>query len=389
MNNHSILAFLEEGDDWSFLDEAMKERCLNGEINSGGIAAAIDAAKKWAIVPEFLVLDVSRHDDPIKALEELSGNATEGETNVILVGETNTIELYRALRAAGAAEYLIKPVSSQQMSSVLAGIIRERQDQGFDIDPERLIVVTGTRGGAGTSTVAASLAYGIAEIHKKKTLLLDLDLEGGTQHVLFNTEATMGLIEFFESPARIDSLSLDRTLERPTENIGLLSSYSPMANVKVNPGAVKEVIVRAYRGYDVVVVDLPARSMVEKIVTLSAGLVVVVTPPTLLGIRDTAQMFNFMNANGYVRKSIVVVNKLGEFRQVEVKESEFHKRIQRDVLGIPYDPKTVTQSLIRNAPLLKMSGRVPQAMHRILARMPTADARQKQTLFNRLLGGRK
>ncbi len=388
MHRDSVLAYLGADEDKAYIEEALADRHLVGEIREGGIKAAIDDVVGWSMVPEFLILDITGEEDPVNLLHEFVEKAAEGETNLIVLGDRDGVDLYRSLRQIGVAEYLVKPVSAKTLSEVLATIVRERQDLGFDIDPDRLIVVTGTRGGCGTSTVASALAYAIAERHKKKTLLLDLDLEGGVQHLQFNVDPTMGLIDMFENPNRIDSLFLERTLSRPYQNLGLLSSHSPMANVKVNPKAVQDVIVKSYRGFEYVIVDLPARSIVEKEISLSACMVVVVTPPTLVGVRDAAQMFNFINRHGFMRDSFLVVNKVGELKQGVIRESEFHKRIEKEVFGIPYDPKTVVQSFIRSEPILNMKGASVKAFQKIADRLPTSGVVVQKSVLGRMFGGR-
>ena len=89
------------------------------------------------------------------------------------------------------------------------------------------IAVIGTRGGVGATSVAANLAWLLAEETKLKTALIDLDLWFGTVALSLDIEPTRGLREALENPARIDSLFVSSaTAKRPRSSPIMNSCFS-------------------------------------------------------------------------------------------------------------------------------------------------------------------
>ncbi len=82
--------------------------------------------------------------------------------------------MFRDLLAAGANDYLVKPPSRESLASV-----REKRNAGGGGGVGGLgqvIAFIGSRGGVGTTTNAVSCAWLLAEQHKQRTALVDLDL---------------------------------------------------------------------------------------------------------------------------------------------------------------------------------------------------------------------
>lgn len=160
----------------------------------------------------------------------------------------------KQLVAATGVEWPARTTSDEYVRLLLDKTLEykmETTDRLFDV-PE-LIAVTGTKGGVGKSSVAAALARRLAG-EGRRVALIDCDLTGPSQHVLFDL-----------GPARTDPQQ-GRVLLSPTDLPGL-AVFSP-AQV-FGPGAVEWNATTiadwlrfvgssvALDGVDVVVLDLP------------------------------------------------------------------------------------------------------------------------------------
>src|SRR6185437_12730447 len=153
--------------------------------------------------PRVLLLDLSDSAAPIAEIS--AARAVAGmEVKILALGTVNDVTLFRDLLAAGANDYLVKPPSRESLASALEK--PQAGGGGGSGGLGQVIAFIGSRGGVGTTTVAVSCAWLLAEQHKQRTALVDLDLHFGTVALYLDTDPGSGLCEALEQPSRIDSL---------------------------------------------------------------------------------------------------------------------------------------------------------------------------------------
>ena len=91
-------------------------------------------------------------DDLLGELDALAEVCDPG-TNVVLIGTSNDIELYRELMRRGVSEYIVKPIAPRRIYEAVAGIVMDP-----DAPPMgRLLTFISSRGGAGSSSLAHNI----------------------------------------------------------------------------------------------------------------------------------------------------------------------------------------------------------------------------------------
>ena len=94
------------------------------EIEEGGLAAAV-ARLKEASTPNLLVIESRAPATKLIAqIDELAEYCDEG-VEVMVVGATNDIQLYRQLVARGVSEYLVPPVQPMQLIHSIASLFSD------------------------------------------------------------------------------------------------------------------------------------------------------------------------------------------------------------------------------------------------------------------------
>lgn len=352
--------------------EILENHHLAVQLRLGGLPAAVAECSSWNIAPHYFLVDVSSSDDPVLQFTEIQERGPSGETDVIAFGDQDNVGLYRSLRRIHVAEYLTRPLQMDDFDLVVTQLIQARRDETKALDPERIICVTGTRGGCGASTVAAGLANIISSQHQRRTLLLDLDMAGGTQYVNFNIEATPGLIDMMESPHRIDAVFLERTLGVAGQRLVLLSADKPEEERDPKPEGLDALLRQAGQGIDTVVLDLPRGPSFASDSLYSAGTVILVTPSTIIGLRDTVNMLAEVEKAGTARRVLVVCNKVGEFRSGNVTTNDYSRRLGRTVFEVPFDSRGVQQAVVRGIPVNEGSSMVGRALSKIAAQLPSS-----------------
>ena len=144
-------------------------------------------------------------DQLIQQLESLAEQCSS-ETSVMLIGPNNDIGLYKQLLTLGVTDYFSDDTSSDQLIVSI--------EQTFsDVDPAeqaRVMAFIGSRGGVGSSVVAANTAYCLAHGFEEKVTLVDLDLAFGTSALELNLDAKQTVSDALDQPDRLDDSLIER-----------------------------------------------------------------------------------------------------------------------------------------------------------------------------------
>lgn len=387
MHRDSIVVYSREKLNKEEFETFVKDYGLVSEIHEGNIRDAIRDARSWRILPTFLVLDISEEEDLTQALNDFAAEAPEGEVSLILLGTENDISLYRRLRRLKASEYITKPLNFKDLSEIITELQRERRERGNDVSQHKTIGFIGARGGVGTSMLTAATAHYISDKHKKKTLLLDLDLSSGSQHIFFDEEDNSSLIDMLDTPKRIDALYLDRTMVAISKTLNLLSCAAGKDIERIPSENLKQLLLQAQSGMDYIVLDIPSHSFVHSDMLMYLGHIYIVTTPNLLGLRDAVQVASRLQAKNYRGKLSIIVNKVGESRVGSVPVEEFEKRGRVPVLPVSFDAKAAFTALMEGKTLDEVRGNISTGLSGIFETLPTYNGESKKKSFWSLITG--
>ena len=319
------------------------------KCNMGGLRNAVQTLSVSAS-PQILLVDLSECGDPLSDINALA-EVCEPGTVVIAVGQINDVRLYRDLTASGLQDYLLKPLSEEalrdsllQAQSVLSA---PRQSADASVTRNHIIsAIVGTRGGAGASTIATSLAWLFSAEHKLPTALLDLDVHFGTGALTMDLEPGRGLSDAIENPSRIDGLFIERAMVRANDNLSVLSSEAPIHSPLMTDGSAFVQLEEEFRqAFDMTVVDLPRNMLINfPHVLADADVFVLATELTLSGARDAIRILSWVATNASHMKPIVVANRVTSGAG-EISKADFEASIERKIDFImPMDVKTATQA---------------------------------------------
>ena len=105
--------------------------------------------------PSLLIVDIDEVEDPVAQIVALS-EVCELGTRLIVLGANNDVTLFRDLLGIGAADYLVKPLTKDQVMASISSL----DDGGAGLSimgrTGKIISVISARGGAGGSTIAAN-----------------------------------------------------------------------------------------------------------------------------------------------------------------------------------------------------------------------------------------
>lgn len=320
-------------------DFAAAQRWRNAAIVEGGVVAAHGQLQQQA-APNLLIVDVDDAEDPVQALYALA-ELCPPEMSVIAIGQRNDLNLYRDLIELGVTDYLPKPITAAMLERALR---RGKRGHGGD-EPTKAQVITlmGARGGVGTTTVAAGLAWCLAHLHHRSVAVVDLDLHFGNLALSLDLVPGPGLREALEYPARMDARLLGSAMLHESPQLSVLAAEEPLIDLpQVAAGAADAMIGVLRSDCDFIILDLPRHldDIVRRTLTI-ATTIGVVTDLSLTAARDTLRLVEFNRVLSPTAKHIVLGNQVGAPHRGEVGRTEFERVVGLTLdFAIPFEPQT-------------------------------------------------
>lgn len=319
------------------------EKCHKGGLRNAVQSLSVSAS------PNILFVDMSESGDPINDINALA-EVCEPGTVVIAAGQVNDVRLYRDLLSSGIQDYLLKPLSLDQLRESLtmaqAMLSAPKHADGHDDKPHHMMAVVGVRGGVGASMVSTSLAWAISDQAGRQTALLDLDVHFGTGALTLDLEPGRGLIDAIDNPSRIDGLFIERAMVRASDKLSLLSAEAPIHQPVMTDGSAFFQLEEELRGaFEMTIVDIPRQVLIPFPHLVSeAGTILLVTDVTLAAARDTIRLLSWFKQNVPGARVLLVANKV-QNAIGELSRKEFESSIERPIdIVIPFDPKLVSQA---------------------------------------------
>ena len=337
----SIEAFAEFPDTAAAFERAAADRRLGRAhvgYHEGGILAAIHHFSEHP-TPNLMIVETKAQGQAVLSELEQLATVCDETTKVIVIGRANDVHLYRELTRRGVSEYLVAPVNPLHLIETISNLYVNPKAPPIG----RVIAFAGTRGGAGSSTMAHNVGWFIAESLKIDTAIIDFDLPFGTTGLNFNEDSGQGVADALAAPERLDDVLLERLLIKSGEHLSLFAAPALLdRDYEVDASAYEAVIEQVRNAVPCVVVDLPhGWSGWIRHTLFSADDVVLVATPDLASLRNTKNMLDILKArrpNDAPPK--LVLNQTGVAKRPEIPAKEFATAVGVEPsLNIPFDPQ--------------------------------------------------
>lgn len=229
---------------------------------------AVKSVKQWTVpgdrppesaelLPDLVLLDLSRDPEPYFAfgaqlrrirpgLKLVACSATDPPNHQLLL---------EAMRS-GVQDFLPKPVSSRALKEMLSRFMQETNARDHT-SLDKLIVVMGSKGGVGATSVAVNLGVQLSTCAHKRVALLDFARPLGNVHLLLDLQPKFGVRDAVENLERLDSHFLSGLLTRHKTQLEILGGATqPEEWQAIAVAPLERVVNVAQSSFEVVLVDM-------------------------------------------------------------------------------------------------------------------------------------
>jgi pilus assembly protein CpaE len=378
-----IIAVLQDQPTLDRIQGSIRELQLDDElVLEPTLEAALRRIREGS-APRILILDLSESTAPIA---ELSAARSVGgsDLKVLAFGTVNDVSLFRDLLAAGASDYLVKPLSREALALGL-----EKQASATTGGPGsglgQIVAFIGSRGGVGATTAAVGCAWLLAEKRKDNTALVDLDLHFGTVALNLDTDPGTGLCEALEQPSRIDALFVDRAMVKASDTLRILASEAAVGEtLMIDAGAIDVLLYELRRKFTWIVIDLPRWvTPTQRLVLAAATRVVIVCERSLAGLRDTIRLQTLLREHA-PQAQVLMIDGGASSERATVGKSEFEKAVGKSLdVTVSHDAKSATAATNAGQPLPLAAPRSPvvRELEQLITAIAGVPETQKRKIF--------
>jgi pilus assembly protein CpaE len=337
-----------------------------GEASNG--EEVLEKAK--VLEPELVLMDINMPVmDGLEATRRLSNEYPHIST--ILISINDDIQNFRRAMLAGAKEYLVKPLSPEELSMTVrkvAELGRQRAGSHWAEEAERpqlqqnsnkLITIFGTKGGVGKSVICTNLAVATAQKHRGQVAMIDLDVQFGDLSIMVNVNPRKTIAELMqegEKPSR--EMLEDYLYER--YGVQLLSAPNkPELAEMVIPRRVQEIFEICRQEYAYTFIDTPSFIDELSLTALEASdLILLIISLDLPTIKNVKKGIDILKTLQLLERTRLILNRSSGIAGIEPRDIErvLDMKIKAEV---PSDGKLAVSSLNQGIPFVKMNPKAP------------------------------
>jgi len=295
--------------------------------------------------PRYVAMFIGdRSIEIFSELDELAQYCTPG-TQLVIIGHTNDIKLYRALIERGVVEYYTEPVNMDEVARTLLGAASMHKATS----DSKAIAFMSAAAGDGSSTVALNAGYCLAKEFRAKTIVVDMDYQFGMVCKNLDLSSQYGIRELIEHPDRgIDSTLIKRMAVNYCENLDIISAPNELKFMpELHPEIIRDLMLALKSQYKYVILDLPhIWSPWISAAFSNSDSIMLVAQLWLKSVTHASRLLGVWREMGINMDHVkVVINRSGAKFKEGVSSRDFERVCNKEIaFYLPNDIKTVVNA---------------------------------------------
>lgn len=306
------------------------------------------------VAPDLLLVYLDGEDSLPGWLEGLTSGLPQ--TSVMLCSKTTEPEFLIRAMQMGVREFLPLPLTADGLEGALERVraLRKRiSDPG--LARGKVVVVTGHKGGAGTTAIAVNLAIALAEKSPGKLALMDLGRPFPDIAHFLDQEASYNIFDLIENVADLDHTFLQKIIQPYDNKLAVLHGISDFHEQdSINLEALDKIFALLRGQYRWIIVDLShwLDDIFLKVVG-EADLVLLLTELTVPDLRNLGNLWPVLKQWRLVQDRIkLVINRYQRGSGLGLKNLD--QVLKEPVFAtLPSEYELLMESINRGVPLGK------------------------------------
>lgn len=277
------------------------------------------------------------------------------ETACLIIGPVNDVPLYRQLVQMGISDYLVAPVSGEDLMTTIGDILLEKYGQ----QDTELIAVIGSKGGIGTTSLSQFLAEGLSGIGNQKTLVMEMASSWGALPIWLGYEPSTSVHEMAQAAEMNDAESLARMVIPISDTLSVVGiGAEELYEKSVAAEEYEKILNSIIAQYPYIVVDLSsAQHDVQQLLLQKASRVIITSEPTISSLRITRVLVNEVKKlRGEDASDIdIVVTRSGLNKDLEISAADIKAAVDMEPLWVmPWLPKVMAERDMHEKKLMEI-----------------------------------
>jgi len=320
-------------------------------------------------LPDVVFLDLSRDPEPYFAFGAQLRRLRPATKLVACSASVppNHQLLLEAMRC-GVQDFLPKPVDADTVKEMLSRFSQD-VDAKDHSSLDKLIVVMGSKGGVGATTVAVNLGVQLSTFARKRVVLLDFARPLGNVHLLLDLHHKFSVRDAVENMDRLDSHFFAGLLTRHKTKLEVLGGATqPEEWQTIAVQRLERVVNVAQNSFDIVLLDLGSQFSSEWSSLLRmARMILVVAEANVPALWTLERRLLALKGFGIdPDRARVIINRWHRG------DDEVLKSVQKDInrpifACLPNDFRKASESVNLGTPLLENHNNVLSSRYRQIA----------------------
>lgn len=301
--------------------------------------------------PDVLLMDLGSQSDSAMSLIGVAASLSP-TVYVIGLNQVSDAALIIQSMRAGGTEFLSAPFDHESVHAAVTRIRKMQEAQTRDAPVRgKVVAFTAVKPGQGVTTIASNVAAALAEDGKRRVLLIDFDLLGGTLSFTWRVTHSYSVLDAVQHAEKLDE-TLWGAIVTNRNGVDLLLGPDSPEHLSLQGDRYARVVEFARSQYEFVVLDLPCAYGPEaKAVMPDADHTYLVCNPELPSLHLTRRCISYLEQNGFSRDQFsLLLNRLSRRGELGPQDME---RVFNFPIGkvLPEDEGAVHRALTAGKPV--------------------------------------